>query len=101
MAALADSGSGPSLRPSGSRRWLTYVTVTPGWHQTAAPSSRTSTPFQAERRSAMMPVPSVWPQSEVPAARNVTGIRRARARASTRWTSATDDTRATASGRYS
>ena len=100
MAAAADSGSGPSFRPSGASASFTCATVTPGSTHTDRPPSRTARPFQARRKSATTPVPSVCPESEVPAARKVSGTPHVRTIESRFVISSIEDTRTTARGRY-
>ena len=72
IAAPIEAGSGPILRANGARRRLASAPMTPGCSEMRRPSSEIVDPCQ--RSPSTMSTLSVmaWPESDVPAARNVT-----------------------------
>ena len=75
MQAPIDAGSGPSFAPWRARWALTIPPTTPGPTRTRVPPSKTSSVRQCFDTSTMTPDPTAWPDSDVPAARNVSGTR--------------------------
>lgn len=69
--AVSLAGSGPSSRPCGASRALTWRTVTPGCTRTRAPSSRTSTALKWRRTSTSSWSVTACPDRDVPPERRV------------------------------
>ena len=98
MQAPIEAGSGPSFRPSGASSALASAPMTPGPSRTRAPPSRTSRPRNPPETITSTESLTAWPERLVPAARKVTGRRRAEVAARTRSTSSASRTRTASFG---
>ena len=98
IAASIDAGSGPMRRPCGASSRFRWPPTTPGCVRTRAPSSSTLALRKNGPISTSTSSETAWPESDVPAARNVRWRRRRRAQAKSARISPSSRGRTIASG---